>query len=435
MNRLTPQLVFTAIDLAVRNHYGKPETEYFLKDRVENGNRIYRHLVKREFPEVKYTYRVIESVSGKKRILAISKLEDRVYMYVAMLLMGSDYLNRLSDDCYNCIPQRGINSSCHRYDPNRQLKRMFLSGAWGFLQLDISKCYETTDSRILAAEHARIWKDKDFLRLLGALSTCDIGLPVGSPISPVNHHIMMMRIDRFVRQELKIKNYVRYADDMILLGDKDQLLEARWRLENKLFYELGYTLKKRSKPTPLRVGADILGYVYKPGVTRIRKTTKQRIKNRWNKPASKASYLGIIKGADAANLKATLDMKLSFLATKESKVTRRMDSPLIDIAELEGKVFDILDYEVREPDKKNGRMWMRMQVRYQDNGETLTRLVKGYQEPICQFLQNMVKYMRKTAAISGMSYEEVRKATLPIEECEVENDKGWVLKGTLNKIE
>lgn len=80
-------------------------------------------------------------------------------------------------------------------------------------------------------------------------------------------------------------------------------------------------------------------------------------------------------------------------------------------------------------------MWMRMQVRYQDNGETLTRLVKGYQEPICQFLQNMVKYMRKTAAISGMSYEEIRKATLPIEECEVENDKGWVLKGTLNKIE
>lgn len=48
-------------------------------------------------------------------------------------------------------------------------------------------------------------------------------------------------------------------------------------------------------------------------------------------------------------------MKLSFLITNETKVRRRMDSPLIDIAELTGKVFDILDFEVREPDKKKGK--------------------------------------------------------------------------------
>lgn len=129
-------------------------------------------------------------------------------------------------------------------------------------------------------------------------------------------------------------------------------------------------------------------------------------------------------------------MKLSFLITNETKVRRRMDSPLIDIAELTGKVFDILDFEVREPDKKKGKAWMRMQVRYEDMGDdgkpvAKIRLVKGFHVAICEFLRNMTQYINKTSAISGMSYEEAFKKTLPFEDCEVENRNGWCIKGTL----
>ena len=129
-------------------------------------------------------------------------------------------------------------------------------------------------------------------------------------------------------------------------------------------------------------------------------------------------------------------MKLSFLITNETKVRRRMESPLIDIAELTGKVFDILDFEVREPDKKKGKAWMRMQVRYEDMGDdgkpvVKTRLVKGFHVAICEFLKNMTQYINKTSAISGMSYEETFKKTLPFEDCEVENRNGWCIKGTL----
>ena len=113
-----------------------------------------------------------------------------------------------------------------------------------------------------------------------------------------------------------------------------------------------------------------------------------------------------------------------------------MDSPLIDIAELTGKVFDILDFEVREPDKKKGKAWMRIQVRYEDMGDdgkpvAKIRLVKGFHVAICEFLRNMTQYINKTSAISGMSYEETFKKTLPFEDCEVENRNGWCIKGTL----
>ena len=351
-------------------------------------------------------------------------------------MMKPEYDTRLSDDCYNCIKGRGINSCQRRYDPVHRIRRIINKyHPWGYLQLDIKKCYEQTRPDILFARHASIWKDKRLLSMLRDISFCDTGLPIGTPTSPLNQHIMMMGFDRFVRQELKIPHYMRYADDILLFGDKEKLHEAKWRIANHLWYNLGYELKKEAHPTPMKVAPDILGYVFHTDHTRVRKSTKQRMKRAWHNPRSRASYLGILKGANARNLTNKLNMKISFLTTKETLVRRRMDSPLIDIEELEGKTFDILDFEVRDPDKKKGKYWMRMQVRYEQDGKQVTRLVKGFQEPICCFLKNMVQYMTKTAAISGVSYDEVWSKTLPFEECEVENDKGWVIKGTLCKEE
>lgn len=433
MSRLTLDLVHQAVLNASKGHMSKKEVIDFLQDK-ENEYEIYRQLLERKFTPVTYQYKSIISPGGKKRIVAMSSFRDRVIMHVAILMMKNKYESSLSDDCYNCVKGRGINSRSKRYDPNRRIKRIMNEKPWGYLQLDIKKCYESTKPEGLFRLHSRMFKDKEFLELLQKLSFCEIGLPIGSPTSPINQHIMMMGIDNFIRQELKMK-YIRYADDLLLFGNKDELHAAKWRLKNKLWYELQYELKKDAHPTPLSVAPDILGYVYHESHTSVRKSTKHRMQKAWHKPRSRASYLGILKGANACNLTNKLNMKLSFLTTNETRVHRRMDSPLIDIAELDGQVFDILDFEVREPDKKQGKYWMRMQVRYETGGKTVTRLVKGYQEPICIYLLNLIQYTKKTAAISGMSYDEVWKATLPIQECEVENDKGWVLKGTLQKEE
>lgn len=436
MSRLTPELVHQAVINASRKHMCKNEVIEFLQDK-ENEYSVYRQLLKGESIDVEYRYKEVVSVNGKKRIVAISSFRSRVIMHTLMLLIKKEYAARLSDDCYNCIKGRGINASRKRYDPVRQIKRIIgRYRPWGYLQLDIRKCYESTRPEVLFACHEAIWKDKRILRYLQRVSFCDIGLPIGTPSSPMNQHIMMMAFDRFIRQDLKIRHYVRYADDIILFGDKDKLHEAKWRIANYLWYNLGYELKKDAHPTPMRNGTDILGYVFHCGYTRVRKSIKERMKRSWRNPRSRSSYLGILKGADAKNLKRKLNMKLSFLITNETKVRRRMDSPLIDIAELTGKVFDILDFEVREPDKKKGKAWMRMQVRYEDMGDdgkpvVKTRLVKGFHVAICEFLKNMTQYINKTSAISGMSYEETFKKTLPFEDCEVENRNGWCIKGTL----
>ena len=439
MSRLTPELVHRATINASKKHTSKQETIEFIQDK-ENEYSVYRQLLEGKDINVRYRYKNIVSPGGKKRTVAISEFKDRVIMHTLMLMMKPEYSSRLSDDCYNCIKGRGINSKQGRYNPVRQVKRIInMYHPWGYLQLDIKKCYERTNPDILFSRHETIWKDRRFLNMLKQISFCDTGMPIGTPPSPINQHIMMMGFDRFVRQDLKIPHYVRYADDILLFGDKDRLHEAKWRIMNYLWYNLGYELKKDARPTPMKVAPDILGYVFHADHTEIRKSTKKRIKNAWHKPRSRASYRGILKGADAINLTGKLNMKLSFLTTKETMVRRRMDSPLIDIADLEGKAFEVLDFEVREPDRKKGKYWMRMQVRYADieneTEVTKTRLVKGYHPAICEFLNNMIQYINKTAAIGRISFEEAWKTTLPFEDCEVENDKGWCFKGTLKKEE
>lgn len=407
----------------------------FLENREENINEIFEWIKNGKYEDVKYDHITIKSKDGKKRNLSMCSFRDRVIMHVLLITIMDAFRSQLSDDAFNCIPNRGINSSYKRGDANHMLKSYMCKGFWGYLQLDIKKCYESTKSLILEREHVRLlgWDDDRFLELLKIYSICEIGLPIGTPMSPINHHIIMLCIDRSIRQELQVKGYVRYADDMILFGDREQLHEAYHRIGNKLYYEYGYRLKKEAHPTPIRVPLIVLGCSYEVGHTRIKRASKERMKRAWHKERSRASYLGILKGCDGNNLKRTLDMNFSDIVNSDTKVTRRMDSPLDKIENLTGK-FDILDFEVREPDKRNGKFWMRMQVRFEQDEKTVTRLIKGYQPALCMFLLNVEKELKKRAMLSSVSYDEVRKDMLPIEGAELENQNGWIFKGTINKI-
>lgn len=432
IEKININTVEMAVDKALKCNGKTKEALSFLENRKENEKEIFEWIKAGKYCDVKYKHMTIKSRDGKLRYLSMCSFRDRIIMHVILIMIMPKFMGQLSDDAFNCIQYRGINSSYKRGDANHMLKAYMNKGFWGYLQLDIKKCYQSTQSQILEREQRRLLGDQ-FLDLLNHYSMCETGLPIGTPMSPINHHIIMLAVDRFIKQELKITGYVRYADDMILFGDKQQLHEAYHRIGNKLYYEYGYQLKKESHPTPIMVPLVVLGYKYHVGHTRVKRTSKERMKRAWHNERSRASYLGILKGCDSINLQRTLNMNFSDIISEETKVTRRMDSPLDKIENLTCK-FDILDFEVREPDKRNGKYWMRMQVRFEQNDTTVTRLIKGYQPALCMFLLNVEKEIKKKAMLSSMSYDEVRNEFLPIQGAELDNQNGWIFKGTINKI-
>jgi hypothetical protein len=86
------------------------------------------------------------------------------------------------------------------------------------------------------------------------------GLPIGSLTSQHFANFYLGRFDRFVKERLRIKGYVRYMDDMALWGvSKDTLRAALAAGELFLAEELGLRLKPFPYLNRTEHGMDFLG--------------------------------------------------------------------------------------------------------------------------------------------------------------------------------
>ncbi|HAX39155.1 TPA: hypothetical protein DCX62_02755, partial [Candidatus Azambacteria bacterium] len=109
-------------------------------------------------------------------------------------------------------------------------------------------------------------------------------------------NIYLNELDQFIKHKLKIKYYLRYCDDFIIL-DKD-----RNSLE-KLIYQINAFLSNRLKLSlhsgkiavrKYHQGIDFLGYVVLPYYRALRTKTKKRILRKINSKNFQ-SYFGILK--------------------------------------------------------------------------------------------------------------------------------------------
>lgn len=88
-----------------------------------------------------------------------------------------------------------------------------------YLQLDIRKFYYSIDHEILRQRIERKVKDKNLVDLMMSFSgNPPTGLYIGNLLSQLYGLIYLDWMDHFIKRVLKIKRYVRYVDDFILIG-------------------------------------------------------------------------------------------------------------------------------------------------------------------------------------------------------------------------
>lgn len=113
----------------------------------------------------------------------------------------------------------------------------------------------------------------------------------------------MNAFDQFIKHKLKIKHYLRYTDDFIILSQDENYLKCvlpdiKIFLKDKLKLELHPNkvfIRKLSQ------GIDFLGYVVLPYHRVLRTKTKRRIFKKVN-AKNLQSYLGILKYCDGHKL-------------------------------------------------------------------------------------------------------------------------------------
>ena len=86
------------------------------------------------------------------------------------------------------------------------------------------------------------------------------GIPIGNLLSQIYALIYLNPLDHFIKRVLKVKHYVRYVDDFILIGlTREKCLEYKKLTVNFLKNELGLVLSKFTIQK-IKRGVNFVGY-------------------------------------------------------------------------------------------------------------------------------------------------------------------------------
>ncbi len=182
-----------------------------------------------------------------------------------------------------------------------------------YLKLDIRKFYPSINNEMLKAAFRKKIKDAKVLWLIDKIidSHPDAGVPIGNYTSQWFANFFLQELDHFVKENLGVKYYMRYMDDMVLFGcNKKKLHKARAAIAEYL-KPMGLELKGNWQLARLDDRAvDYLGFRFFRHKTILRKRNalriRRRIKKVWKKPkptysdaAAVLSYLGWLKHSDS----------------------------------------------------------------------------------------------------------------------------------------
>lgn len=152
------------------------------------------------------------------------------------------------------------------------------------LKMDITKFYPSIDSDTLKAAFRRHLKDKDCLWLINTIIDSNVGLPIGNYTSQWFANFFLQDLDHMIKGRLGVPHYIRYVDDLVLLGpNKKQLHAARREIEVYL-NSINLTLKPNWQVFRAdRRAIDFLGLRFYRDRTTLRKRNALRIRRRIRK--------------------------------------------------------------------------------------------------------------------------------------------------------
>jgi RNA-directed DNA polymerase len=119
-------------------------------------------------------------------------------------------------------------------------------------------------------------------------------MPIGNLTSQIFANIYLNELDRFVKHKLKVKYYLRYGDDFILVcEDLEKLKNFRTSILRFLEDGLKLNLNPRNDKILKSVhGLRFLGVMIWPNGRKLKKRNRNRIKKRLNH-RNISSYYGL----------------------------------------------------------------------------------------------------------------------------------------------
>jgi RNA-directed DNA polymerase len=295
---------------------GKKDVQNFEINLEDNLFDLYLRLKNKSYQHGEYKSFYV--YDPKKRHIHKASVSDRIVHHLLYKYLYQLFDKKFIHDSYSCRLEKGTHRGVKRLSLFiRKVSKNYTGYCW-VLKCDIKKFFASVDQEILLNLLKKKIEDIDILWLLKEIIESfnsgfgkEKGIPLGNLTSQIFANIYMNELDQFIKHKLKIKYYLRYADDFIILSENRNYLEGLiFKISGFLESNLKLSLHENKVVIGKYMrGIDFLGYVVLPYVilprTKTRKRMFRKLKEKINFSnfnQTLQSYLGYLSHANSYKL-------------------------------------------------------------------------------------------------------------------------------------
>jgi len=291
----------------LRGKRNKSDIQEFSMHLMDNILALHDDLKERKYKHG--GYQAFNISDPKPRNIHKATVRDRLLHHAIYRKLYPFFDRTFISDSYSCRIGKGTHKALNRFrEFGLKVGENNTKTCW-VLKCDIRKFFANIDHEILTAILKKYIPDENIFWLLEEIiESFSPGLPLGNLTSQIFVNIYMNEFDQFAKHKLKVKYYIRYADDFVIFSkDRHWLVN----LIPKIRAFLAYKLRLGLHPDKLFIktlasGVDFLGCVNFPDHRVLRTATKRRMIKRMKgiqKSGTKQSYLGLLRHGNTFKIK------------------------------------------------------------------------------------------------------------------------------------
>ena len=232
----------------------------------------------------------------KKREIKAPAFRDLVVQHAIYRVIYPIFDRKFIHTSYACRKGGGT----HKASAYTQREIRKYSGNDYFAKLDIKKFFYSIMRFILEKMFHKVIKDKRFIAIMMMFAEIPtlFGIPIGNLLSQLYALIFLNPLDHFVKRVLKVKSYVRYVDDFVMIGlNLEKAKEFKKACEEFVIKKLGLQLS-HWHIQKIKRGINYVGYRTWKKVKFVRKHSMYKMKRaiKKEKIESIISLVGHAKG-------------------------------------------------------------------------------------------------------------------------------------------
>lgn len=271
------------------------------------------------FKTSEYEIFILNEGKKKRDVYKLPFFPDRIAQWAILQVIEPFLVANMTADTYSAIPGKGIQPIVNDLRGYYKTKRVDSKkkSVWVpsilltdeentryCYKIDLHHYYQSINHEVLKQKFRKVFKDPELLWLLDEIADSintateedlielslsgeievdpNTGIPIGNYMSQYSGNFYLSSFDHWVKEELHVKHYYRYMDDVVIFASsKEELHEIHRKVTAYTRDYLHLNIKGNYQIFSTKVrGVDFVGYRFFGEYTLLRKSTAINFKRK-----------------------------------------------------------------------------------------------------------------------------------------------------------